>query len=79
MPSTWKNWIKKNTSLPQGDFNVAHREIDLAHPDSNRHTAGFTDEEREGFSNLLERGFTDTFRHLHGDVKGVYTWWSQRV
>ena len=58
---------------------MAHREIDLAHPDSNRHTAGFTDEEREGFSNLLKRGFTDTFRHLHGDVKGVYTWWSQRV
>ena len=70
---------KEKYVIAAGDFNVAHREIDLAHPDSNRHTAGFTDEEREGFSNLLERGFTDTFRHLHGDVKGVYTWWSQRV
>jgi exodeoxyribonuclease-3 len=70
---------KEKYVIAAGDFNVAHREIDLAHPDSNRHTAGFTDEEREGFSNLLKRGFTDTFRHLHGDVKGVYTWWSQRV
>ena len=65
--------------IAAGDFNVAHREIDLAHPDSNRNTAGFTDEEREGFTNLLKRGFTDTFRYLHGDVKGVYSWWSQRV
>jgi len=60
-----------------GDFNVAHREIDLAHPKSNRGSAGFTDEEREGFSNLLARGFTDTFRYLHGDVTGVYSWWTQ--
>jgi len=65
--------------IAAGDFNVAHREIDLAHPDRNHHTAGFTDEEREGFTNLLKRGFTDTFRYLHGDVKGVYSWWSQRV
>lgn len=42
-------------------------------------SAGFTDEERQGFSNLLEKGFTDTFRHIHGDVKGAYTWWAQRV
>lgn len=62
-----------------GDFNVAYREIDLAHPDSNHHSAGFTDEEREGFNNLLGRGFTDTFRYIHGDVTGVYTWWSQRI
>jgi len=65
--------------IAAGDFNVAHREIDLAHPDRNHHTAGFTDEEREGFTNLLKRGFTDTFRYLHGDVKGVYSWWPQRV
>ncbi len=64
--------------IATGDFNVAHKEIDLAHPNSNRGTAGFTDEEREGFTNLLARGFTDTFRYLHGDVTGVYTWWAQR-
>ncbi|HHX75139.1 MAG TPA: exodeoxyribonuclease III [Firmicutes bacterium] len=62
-----------------GDFNVAHREIDLAHPDRNRNTAGFTAEEREGFTNLLKRGFTDTFRYMHGDVTGVYSWWAQRA
>lgn len=70
---------KKKPVIATGDFNVAHREIDLAHPESNRQSAGFTDEEREGFSNLLARGFTDSFRYLHGDVKGVYTWWSQRI
>jgi len=62
-----------------GDFNVSHREIDLAHPDSNRQSAGFTEEERQGFTNLLAKGFTDTFRHIHGDVTGVYTWWSQII
>ena len=62
-----------------GDFNVAHKEIDLAHPESNHMSAGFTDEEREGFTNLLARGFTDTFRYVHGDVKDVYSWWAQRV
>lgn len=62
-----------------GDFNVAHREIDLANPDSNRMSAGFTDEERAGFTHLLSKSFTDTFRHLHGDVAGAYTWWAQRV
>lgn len=65
--------------LATGDYNVAHKEIDLAHPESNRMTAGFTDEERQGFTNLLSKGFTDTFRHIHGDVEGVYTWWAQRV
>ncbi|MGI6145458.1 MAG: exodeoxyribonuclease III [Clostridia bacterium] len=69
----------KKPVMATGDFNVAHREIDLAHPDRNRHTAGFTDEERQGFINLLAKGFTDTFRYLHGDVTGVYTWWSQRA
>jgi len=70
---------KEKYVIATGDFNVAHREIDLAHPDSNHNTAGFTDEEREGFTNLLKRGFTDTFRYLHGDVTGVYSWWSQRA
>ena len=69
---------KEKYVIATGDFNVAHREIDLAHPDRNRKTAGFTDEEREGFTNLLKRGFTDTFRYLHGDVTGFYSWWSQR-
>ena len=62
-----------------GDYNVAHREIDLAHPENNHMSAGFTDEEREGFSNLLSIGLTDSFRHVHGDVPGAYSWWAQRV
>ena len=70
---------KEKPVVATGDFNVAHREIDLAHPDRNRNTAGFTDEEREGFTNLLKRGFTDTFRCLHGDVTGIYSWWAQRA
>lgn len=65
--------------IATGDFNVAHREIDLANPQSNLRSPGFTIEEREGFTNLLEKGFTDTFRHLHGDITGQYTWWAQRV
>lgn len=70
---------RKKPVIAGGDFNVAHREIDLAHPESNRQSAGFTDEERQGFTNLLARGFIDTFRHIHGDVTGAYTWWAQRV
>lgn len=65
--------------LAVGDYNVAHKEIDLANPESNRRSAGFTDEERAGFNHLLSRGFTDSFRHVHGDVEGAYTWWAQRV
>lgn len=64
--------------LATGDYNVAHKEIDLANPASNRQSPGFTDEERAGFSNLLARGFTDTFRHIHGDKPHQYTWWAQR-
>ncbi|MGT2964874.1 exodeoxyribonuclease III [Streptococcus acidominimus] len=64
--------------LATGDYNVAHHEIDLANPASNRQSPGFTDEERAGFTNLLEKGFTDTFRHLHGDIPHQYTWWAQR-
>ena len=62
-----------------GDYNVAHEEIDLANPDGNHMSAGFTDEERAGFTHLLSCGFVDTFRHLHGNVEGAYSWWAQRV
>lgn len=62
-----------------GDFNVAHEEIDLANPATNHMSAGFTDEERAGFTNLLSKGFVDTFRYVHGDVPGKYSWWSQRI
>jgi exodeoxyribonuclease-3 len=62
-----------------GDYNVAHEEIDLANPASNHQSAGFTDEERAGFTNLLDKGFVDSFRFLHGGVTGAYTWWAQRV
>ena len=61
-----------------GDMNVAHKEIDLKNPGPNRGSAGFTDEEREKFTKLLESGFTDTFRHLHPDLTGAYSWWSYR-
>lgn len=64
--------------LATGDYNVAHNEIDLANPNSNRRSTGFTDEERAGFTNLLAKGFTDTFRYLHGDIPNVYSWWAQR-
>ena len=61
-----------------GDLNVAHKEIDLKNPKTNRKNAGFTDEEREKFSTLLENGFTDTFRHFYPDLEGAYSWWSYR-
>lgn len=61
-----------------GDLNVAHREIDLKNPKTNRKNAGFTDEEREKMSELLSSGFCDTFRHLYPDTEGVYSWWSYR-
>lgn len=69
---------QKKPVLATGDYNVAHNEIDLANPNSNRRSAGFTDEERAGFTNLLAKGFTDTFRYLHGDIPNVYSWWAQR-
>lgn len=65
--------------LATGDYNVAHHPIDLANPDANRRSPGFTDEERQGFTNLLNRGFTDSFRHVHGEIPNVYSWWAQRV
>ncbi len=61
-----------------GDMNVAHEEIDLKNPKTNRGNPGFTDEEREKFTQLLAAGFTDTFRHLYPDVTGAYSWWSYR-
>lgn len=73
------NLDKNKPLVVTGDFNVAHKEIDLAHPENNRRSAGFTDEERQGFTNLLDKGFIDTFRHLHGDLEGEYTWWAQRA
>lgn len=65
--------------LASGDYNCAHTEIDLKHPENNHHSAGFTDEERAGFSELLAAGFTDSFRKIHGNIKDVYSWWAQRV
>ena len=59
-----------------GDLNVAHKEIDLKNPASNRGNAGFSDEERGAFTKLLEAGFTDSFRYLYPDQKDAYTWWS---
>lgn len=70
---------QKKIVLAAGDFNVAHKEIDLANPNNNRNSAGFTDEERQGFDQLLQTGFTDSFRHMHGEVEGVYSWWAQRA
>lgn len=61
-----------------GDLNVAHEEIDIARPKQNRRNAGFTDEERKGFTLLLRSGFVDTFRAFHPDEGGHYTWWSYR-
>ncbi len=61
-----------------GDLNVAHKEIDLKNPKTNRHNPGFTDEERGRMTALLDSGFTDTFRHLHPDTTDVYSWWSYR-
>jgi len=61
-----------------GDLNVAHKEIDLKNPKTNHKNAGFTDEERGKFTELLENGFVDTFRHFYPDAEGIYSWWSYR-
>lgn len=61
-----------------GDLNVAHKEIDLKNPKTNRKNAGFTDEERGKFTELLEAGFIDTYRYFYPDTEGVYSWWSYR-
>ena len=62
-----------------GDLNVAHKEIDLANPSTNRKNAGFTDEERQGFQSILDAGYLDIFRELHPDTTDAYTWWSYRA
>ncbi len=61
-----------------GDLNVAHKEIDLKNPKTNRKNAGFTDEERRKFTALVDAGFIDTFRYFYPDLEGVYSWWSYR-
>ena len=69
---------EKKPVLVCGDLNVAHNEIDLKNPASNRGNAGFSDQERGAFGALLAAGFTDSFRHLYPDVTGAYSWWSYR-
>ena len=69
---------KKKPVVLCGDLNVAHKEIDLKNPKTNRRNAGFTDEEREKMTVLLENGFCDSFRYLYPDVTDIYSWWSYR-
>ena len=76
----FREYLKKlNKTKPVilcGDLNVAHNEIDLKNPKSNRHNAGFTDEERSQMTELLNAGFTDSFRYLYPEKEGIYSWWS---
>ena len=71
-----KELDQKKPVILCGDLNVAHKEIDLKNPKSNHHNAGFTDEEREKMTNLLDAGFIDTFRYLYPNKEGIYSWWS---
>ncbi len=73
-----KRLDEKKPVIACGDLNVAHQEIDLKNPSSNRGSAGFSDEERESFGKLLDAGFTDSFRYLFPDATGIYSWWSYR-
>ncbi len=73
-----KELDKRKPVIVCGDMNVAHKEIDLKNPKTNRKNAGFTDEERGKMSELLDSGFTDTFRFFHPDLEGAYSWWSYR-
>ena len=73
-----KKLDEKKPLILCGDLNVAHKEIDLKNPKTNRKNAGFTDEEREKMTQLLANGFTDTFRHFYPDTEGIYSWWSYR-
>ena len=73
-----KSLDKNKPVILCGDLNVAHNEIDLKNPKSNRGNAGFSDEERGKFTELLESGFTDSFRYLYPDLEGAYSWWSYR-
>ena len=70
---------KKKPVVLCGDLNVAHQNIDLATPSANKRNAGFTDEEREGLTNLLAEGFLDSYRHLYPDQTDAYSWWSYRA
>lgn len=74
-----KYLLKLNETKPVimcGDLNVAHKEIDLKNPKTNRYNAGFTDEERQKMTELLDAGFTDSFRYLYLDKENAYSWWS---
>lgn len=73
-----KKLEEKHPVIVCGDLNVAHKEIDLKNPKTNRKNAGFTDEEREKFGIMLENGLIDTFRHFYPDQEGIYSWWSYR-
>lgn len=73
-----KNLEKSKPVVVCGDLNVAHKEIDLKNPKTNRKNAGFSDEERDKMTNLLEAGFIDTYRHFNPYKEGVYSWWSYR-
>ncbi len=74
----FKRLEEKKPVVYCGDLNVAHKEIDLKNPKTNRKNAGFTDEERGKMTELLESGFTDTFRLLYPDLESIYSWWSYR-
>ncbi len=69
----------RKTVIVCGDMNVAHNEIDLKNPSTNHFSAGFSDEERAKFTELLSAGFTDSFRYLHPDTRDAYSWWSYRA
>lgn len=73
-----KGLEQKKPVIFAGDLNVAHKEIDLKNPGTNRRNAGFTDEERNAFGRLLENGFIDTFRYFYPDKTDIYSWWSYR-
>ena len=73
-----KKLEEKKPVIYAGDLNVAHQEIDLKNPKTNRKNAGFSDEEREKMTELLSAGFTDTFRYFYPDAEGIYSWWSYR-
>lgn len=73
-----KKLEEKKPVIVCGDLNVAHKEIDLKNPKTNRRNPGFTDEEREKFTTWLDAGFTDTFRYFYPDQKEIYSWWSYR-
>ena len=73
-----KSLEKSKPVIYCGDLNVAHKEIDLKNPKTNRHNAGFTDEERGKFQNIIDSGFIDTFRHFYPDQEQIYSWWSYR-